>query len=151
MKTKTCFKCHLLQPITEFYRHRMMGDGFLGKCKTCAKKDVRANYALNRESYSAYDQERHKSPERRAQIAAASARTRSRNPEKAHAWRAVWAALKSGHLTKRPCEVCGEEESQAHHDDYSKPLDVRWLCFPCHRAVHGQSVTIRKVRSRIAS
>src|SRR4051812_39153823 len=41
-------------------------------------------------------------------------------------------ALRKGVLTRQPCEVCGSEKSQAHHEDYSKPLEVRWLCRPHH-------------------
>ena len=41
-------------------------------------------------------------------------------------------AIRDGLLTKRDCEICGRK-SQAHHDDYTKPLDVRWLCFYHHR------------------
>lgn len=44
-------------------------------------------------------------------------------------------ALKKGTLV-RPgrCENCGKEcKPHAHHDDYAKPLEVRWLCPPCHR------------------
>jgi hypothetical protein len=48
-------------------------------------------------------------------------------------WR-VKSALRSGKLKRQPCEVCGAKNSQAHHDDYSKPLEVRWLC-PAH---HGK-------------
>lgn len=35
-----------------------------------------------------------------------------------------------------PCEVCGEIKSQAHHDDYSKPLNIRWLCQAHHSEHH---------------
>lgn len=45
-------------------------------------------------------------------------------------------AVRSRRLVKEPCEVCGSLEVQAHHDDYSKPLDVRWLCDPHHREWH---------------
>lgn len=38
-------------------------------------------------------------------------------------------------LERQPCEVCGQK-AEAHHDDYDKPLDVRWLCFNHHRAHH---------------
>ena len=40
----------------------------------------------------------------------------------------VYKALKSGKLTKKPCEICGNTNSQAHHRDYTKPLEVNWLC-----------------------
>lgn len=44
--------------------------------------------------------------------------------------------LNRGKLEKLPCEKCGDPESQMHHDDYSKPLDVTWLCRPCHLELH---------------
>lgn len=44
--------------------------------------------------------------------------------------------LKRGKLTKQPCESCGVEKAEMHHDDYSKPIDIRWLCRACHVAHH---------------
>lgn len=63
-------------------------------------------------------------------------RFQARYPEKASAHRAVAYALQRGTLVRGPCEACGAELAQAHHDDYSRKLDVRWLCRPCHRAWH---------------
>src|ERR1035437_2598674 len=48
----------------------------------------------------------------------------------------VSTALINGSLIKLPCGVCGELRTEAHHDDYDKPLDVRWLCRSCHLAHH---------------
>lgn len=51
--------------------------------------------------------------------------------------KAQWA-VKTGKLTKLPCEVCGDVKVQAHHDDYAKPLEVRWLCRRHHVEHHQQ-------------
>src|SRR3990167_453291 len=45
-------------------------------------------------------------------------------------------AVRTGKLYEEPCEVCGEEKVEAHHDDYNKPLDVRWLCRKHHDDHH---------------
>ncbi|OLE67241.1 MAG: hypothetical protein AUG09_03490 [Acidobacteria bacterium 13_1_20CM_2_68_7] len=47
----------------------------------------------------------------------------------------VGAALRLGVLRKRPCR-CGTREVQAHHEDYSRPLKVMWLCAACHARHH---------------
>jgi hypothetical protein len=47
MKVKTCFKCKTEKAINLFYKHPKMKDGYLGKCKECAKQDVKINIAGN--------------------------------------------------------------------------------------------------------
>ena len=63
---KRCFKCGITQPLGNFYRHPETSDGHLGKCKTCAKRDVSVNYRANKSYYQEYEREREKRPERRA-------------------------------------------------------------------------------------
>jgi hypothetical protein len=46
-------------------------------------------------------------------------------------------AIRRGTLTRGPCETCGSEKVEGHHDDYLKPLDVRWLCKKHHMDAHG--------------
>lgn len=43
---------------------------------------------------------------------------------------------KKGEIEVKPCEVCGAAHAEKHHDDYSKPKDVRWLCRPHHLQWH---------------
>ena len=146
---KTCFKCGVSKPRCEFYRHPQMGDGLLGKCKACTKLDVGIRYWIKRPEIQAYDRARSSLPHRleaRKQYArtqmgrVAHARARraweQQFPEKIAAVRAVHRALRSGNLVRTPCEVCGEVRTEAHHDDYSKPLDVRWLCVRHHKEHH---------------
>lgn len=65
----------------------------------------------------------------------------------------VERAIRSGRMVQgTKCEACGgslrfadgRSGVQAHHDDYNKPLSVRWLCQPCHHAWHKHNTPIRK-------
>lgn len=58
-----------------------------------------------------------------------------RNPLAARAHARVTYALARGRIHKTPCEVCGKLKTEAHHEDYAKPLDVNWLCRSCHKLV----------------
>ena len=149
---KTCFKCGAEKPLTEYYKHKEMADGHLNKCKSCARSDVKKNRNDNLEYYKAYDKQRHENdPVRRAKNHAASKAWRQenkerhteltnawrkRNPEKRIAHNAVGYALRSGKIVKENCAVCGADNAQAHHNDYTKPLDVVWLCPKHHAQVH---------------
>lgn len=62
-------------------------------------------------------------------------------------------ALKTGAITKKPCEVCGGIKVQAHHEDYSKPLEVIWLCTVHHKERHvnkGVSAIHRLIKKAVA-
>lgn len=132
---KQCFRCLRTLEIEAFYRHPMMADGRLGKCKDCAKADVRANRKARLNYYRGYDLTRwRESPERRAAIFGRARAWAERFPEKTRARNAVANALRDGRLIRpKHCECCGLAlRLQGHHDDYSRPLEVRWLCKPCH-------------------
>ncbi len=45
-------------------------------------------------------------------------------------------AVKRGLVVKESCKICGELKTEAHHNDYSKPLDVIWLCRRHHHLIH---------------
>lgn len=135
-ETKQCFKCGQEKALSEFYKHPQMADGHLNKCKTCTKVDVSTNYRHNIEHYKEYECKRNQS--RWAYKTEQCRLWRKKNPEKYKAHTAVNNALRSGELKKQECLVCGDPNTHAHHDDYSKPLEVLWLCPQHHRDYHKQ-------------
>lgn len=144
---KTCFKCNTEKPLSEFYRHPRMADGHLNKCKSCTKADSDANFRRKMASDPVFQiveaaRQRAKSAKHRAAGTASPVKPetqkawRQRNPEKVRCHNAVARAIRSGKLVRGACEVCGEEKTHAHHDDYTKPLEVRWLCPQHHGTTH---------------
>lgn len=58
------------------------------------------------------------------------------NYEKVKVYNKLRYAVRLGRVIKKPCAVCDKPETVAHHFDYTKPLEVIWLCKPHHRANH---------------
>lgn len=151
METKTCFKCGRELPLSEFYKHPQMADGHLNKCKECTRKDTRENRLKNIVYYKRYDRKRALNPdrveyrkeyntsERGREIAHETHRIyRMKNPEKRRAQAILYKAVKRGEIQKQCCEICGSANVQAHHSDYTKPLDVIWLCPKHHAWIHDR-------------
>jgi hypothetical protein len=115
-----------------------MGDGLLGKCKECTKKDVkeRQDSEDGQKKIREYEKDRSQTFSRKALFIAAQQRRRHEHPEKNRAYCAVERAIKNGTLKRLPCEICGETKSEAHHEDYYKPLEVKWLCKRHHEDLH---------------
>ena len=130
--TKNCFKCQRELPVDDFYRHAAMADGRLGKCKACTRADVRANREAKRDYYLEYDRQRWRKPERKAAIRASQQHNREHHLARV----AVHNAVRRGKLQRQPCEVCGSEKVEAHHEDYSQRLAVSWLCRKHHAERH---------------
>lgn len=112
---KQCFKCGETKPHDQFYKHPMMADGYLGKCKECTKADVRLNWDKNYAMLRQTDAMRRRL-KRQASVA-------------------VNNALRDGRLEKdADCRYCHTTDKlTAHHWDYYRPFDVTWLCERCHK------------------
>lgn len=149
---KECFKCGVTKPLSEFYKHPHMADGHVNKCKPCNKRDVKENRELNSEYYRDYEQRRNQLDHRvkmrknyrKTQACknsenATNANWRFNNPKKRRVHTLTRKAIKSGQILKQPCEKCGKEYVHAHHDDYNKPLSVRFLCPKHHREWHVEN------------
>ena len=134
-----CIHCGAEKAPAEFYK----GTG--RTCKECVKARARAYRAANLERVQEYDRNRPNAAER---AAAHKIRTQERGygkgrlfpmEQKRRARIAVDNAIRDGRLIPKPCERCGFALGvQAHHEDYSKPLEVVWLCTKCHGARHRE-------------
>lgn len=137
--SKECFKCKVVKQLKDFYKHPMMFDGHLNKCKECAKIDVQKNRKNNLDYYREYDIRRSKAGERKEGLRRRSAKWRTDNRVK----RACHTILRNFMRNKeraKVCSECGREGmTHGHHDDYAKPLEVRWLCVPCHSEWHKEN------------
>lgn len=140
---KQCFRCLAWKPRSAFYAHPNNKDGLLGKCKECTKQDIRQHYADHKTDDEWMSQKREV---RRNWSARTTRHLGERNPEVSrnyyqrnkHKFRArklAWRAERNGTLVSPGvCEWCGitSPKLEKHHEDYSKPLDVIWLCHACH-------------------
>lgn len=148
---KKCFKCNIEKPYGEFYKHKGTADGYLNKCKQCARNDSNANRYENIERVRAYDRNRpnkndrakknheyHKTEKGKSVRFLATRNYRNANPARYKANTAVSNAVRDGRLIRpNHCDKCGTScKPSGHHDDYSKPLNVRWLCLSCHKEFH---------------
>lgn len=136
--SKRCFKCGEIKPLSEFYRHPQMRDGRVNKCKPCNKRDIaihrRENPHVQERERLRYESESNEARERRNEI---SRQWRKDHPEAYKAHNAVNNAIRDGKIVRQSCRVCGDPKSHAHHADYSKPLEVDWLCARHHQREHN--------------
>jgi len=130
---KECFKCGEIKPLSEFYKHKQMADGHVNKCKVCNKKDVLIHRLINIEKIQKYDRERGN-----RQNSKYCKEWRDKYPKKYKAHTMVNNHKRAGNLHEMPCEICGATKVVAHHDDYDKPLNVRWLCQHHHKEWHAE-------------
>lgn len=146
--TKICRNCQIHKPLTEYYTHQAMSDGHLNKCKDCVKRRIGKHRENNLERIQEYDRERGRTEKRkqkcriyqkshREETDAAKKAWYQRNRHKRRANSLVGWAIKHGFLKVHPCSVCGSTEKvEGHHPDYSKPLEVIWLCGKHHKEIH---------------
>lgn len=135
----------------QYYKHSAMADGHLNKCIECVKFRVKKYSNENKDRIKEYQAKKAKLPKyveaRKAYAKSEAGKLahkkalqayRSRYPIKAAAHGIFQHAIREGRMEKQDfCSECGSTKKiEAHHDDYSKPLDVRWLCENCHKEWH---------------
>ena len=138
-----CKTCAADKPEGDFYVSRKL------HCKDCVKERVNKHRQENLERVRAYDRMRGSQPHRVAarlqyqqtrafsqSHAAAAKRWAAKHPEREAAHIKFRNAVRDGKVKPWPCEVCGTDRVEGHHPDYSRPLQVVWLCNQHHREAH---------------
>ena len=147
---KYCRSCKTEKQKSEFGNRKASKDGLSAKCKSCQSEydKLRANNpdrVLARELYQktdagieALNRARKKyAANNKGKIYEVTKSYRENNKKKYRAHGKIAYEIKMGNLTKKPCEICGSISNlNAHHDDYDKPLDIRWLCSKHHAEWH---------------
>jgi hypothetical protein len=147
--THKCKVCGVTSDAAKFYA------GINTRCKECHKAKVRENRKAKADYYRTYDAYRykndpkvrqrhrryHKTDAGKAAMAEARDKWLRENAEKRACHTIVNNAVRDGRLSKPDaCQSCGATDCriEGHHDDYAKPLDVRWVCRSCHVEIHRQ-------------
>ena len=152
---KVCRNCHLELPVEKFSRDRTTKDGFAWQCKDCHvqyRKEnadrIRAHdkqyQKENADRIRAYNKQYKKeNSDRLREYRKNSDRLREYRKEnffKRAAHHILQYAVKKGEIVKLcRCQSCGQSDVNldAHHPDYSKPLEVMWFCRSCHGQLHA--------------
>lgn len=136
---KGCTACGEVKQLDEFHKRPRSRHGRRAQCKSCIRKKESARRRNTDGRHREYNRRWAKeNPER---VATYFQQYRHRNPDKKRAHRRVWDAVRQGKLVKPDaCENCmaatEKAKLHAHHEDYSRPLEVEWLCQECHEKRH---------------
>jgi len=154
---KICRQCGIEKPMTEYYAHNQMADGYLNKCKDCVRSQVSKHREFNLDYIKEYDKKRamlpHRVQARKEYISSeigksvrkkAAENYKKKFPLKYAAHVVISNAIRDGKIVKQTiCSECGSDKNiEGHHDDYTKPLSIRWLCEPCHKMWHKHNKPI---------
>lgn len=128
---RVCRICLVKRDITDYYKDESQSQGYNYVCKDCLRVQQRNQphrekwHKDNKEFVYKYHKE-----------------WIDRNPEKRKAHTILNNAIKSGKIVKMPCVVCNNPASKGHHPDYSKPLEVIWLCQQHHSDIHYGRISL---------
>ncbi len=134
MNIRLCAKCLVTKSLDEFYRDTTNKEG---RDYTCA--DCRRSFHRERDSRPdriAKSKAWLKSERGKELLSVRAKLNYTIHRERILAQRAIQKLIRLGVLVRQPCEVCGESNGNGHHPDYSKPLEVVWLCQKHHSQQH---------------
>ena len=133
MVTKTCFKCKIEKPLSEFYKHKEMADGHVNKCKECNKKDVKGNYLNNIKKPGYIEKERKRGRQKFHRLYTGKS---THNPKSQQRWEEKYPEKKA--TAKLNCNKLVPKGFEAHHWSYNEEhqKDVLPLVKKHHMKAH---------------
>lgn len=170
MVKKLCKTCKEEKGLHLFYKQKCGLLGRTGSCKACRlnyqkkydenhrvekraheRKYYKKNRQLKLDKYRIWLREnpgyfKYYYKQNRQKKLAIDKRWRDKNPDRIKAYITFRKAILKGKIIKPVrCSMCGEcsPKIQGHHSDYTKPLEVIWVCHPCHAHIHKK---IRKIK-----
>lgn len=145
MELKKCSECGRMLPISEFNKNRNSRDGLQDRCRDCFSAYNRRRYQEKRDRIRKDVHDYQRDNKMNVYLSRQKTWDSREKHTKVEARRLSGAALDAG-VIDRPdhCQACGcsseEHRIEAHHDDYERPLDIIWLCTPCHRRADAARV-----------
>lgn len=150
-ESKRCSKCGSVLALSAFHKDSRRRDGLRSSCSACVAAYQTGYRSTHAAKIRLSDRRRAQRPDR-VERERVRLKLREKSPER-KAWYARWVAsrpwmkrahhavrdaLLRGEIKRQPCCVCGRtDQVAAHHDDYSAPLGIQWLCPAHHRARHA--------------
>ena len=136
METRICPKCKEKKSLELFSKDKSRKNGRQIYCRICSNE--RGRVYRKTESGIIAKRKHLDSKHGKISIYEYGKKYRGANPLKISSRKAVYYALSIGRLIKEPCLICGSFVNvEAHHEDYSKWLDVDWLCCQHHKDLHA--------------
>jgi hypothetical protein len=137
LSVKVCNKCGIERPLDYFAKEKRYIGGRHHICRICHREHRRKSDNKHRAKRQAA---------KKIYIAEVGYFNLGDNRKKANC-RHYFSVFKRKHnIPKEPCYCCGEERTQAHHENYEYPLQVVWLCTKCHNKVHYDGLKVPKSR-----
>ena len=129
-KMLACSRCGETKSINGFGKNRSRPNGLSAYCAECMRGTHRRWRQGNPDYYANYRRKYRR--DNKMKCSEAYMRNRLKYPEKVRAREIVSCEIRNNRLVPQPCEMCNKTPSEGHHEDYSKPLDVKWLCREHH-------------------
>ena len=137
---KKCKDCGKVKEDGDFFKDARAKSGLYTYCKECFRKRIKSSENNHSERFREYQREYQRKYHSSYQI------SKKEKPKYLCRKKTEWL-VRSGKIKKENCRLCGNQKSEAHHEDYSKPLEIQWLCKKHHAEADVRRRNLTKVLS----